>query len=110
MEANKYQEYIKKFDHYPMKTALLTYGLGLGGETGEVLEKIKKLYRDKGGHITPEFKQAMKKEIGDVLWYICMIANKLNITLEEVFLANINKLDAREEKDMINGDGDNREE
>jgi len=110
MTTTKYQEYIKKFNHYPTSTALLTYGLGLGGEAGEVQEKIKKLYRDHGGEITPEFKQAMRKEMGDVLWYLGMICNKLGLDLEGCMTSNIVKLDLREKKDMINGEGDNREE
>ena len=36
MNSKDYQNKIKKFDIYPMDIALLTYGLGLGGESGEV--------------------------------------------------------------------------
>ena len=43
MNSKKYQEYIKKFDKYPKELNLVMYALGLGGETGETLEKIKKL-------------------------------------------------------------------
>ena len=42
--------------------------LGLGGESGEVLEKFKKLLRDHQGTITEEDKQAIIKELGDILW------------------------------------------
>ncbi len=110
MTTTKYQEYIKKFNHYPISTALLTYGLGLGGESGEVQEKIKKLYRDAGGMVTQEFAHAMMKEMGDVLWYLAMICNHLGITLDQCMDSNIVKLNLREEKDMIGGEGDNREE
>jgi len=105
-----YQRYIKKFDKYPIDISLLTYGLGLGGESGEVQEKIKKLYRDKGGMVDEEFKHGMVKEIGDVLWYLAMLCNKLGVTLEDCMIANMNKLDVREEKNLIHGDGDDREE
>ncbi len=43
--------------------------LGLIGECGEVAEKIKKLIRDDGGEMSPERKDAIKKELGDVMWY-----------------------------------------
>ena len=39
--------------------------LGLGGESGEVLEKFKKLLRDHQGTITEEDKQAIIKELGE---------------------------------------------
>src|SRR5688500_10988717 len=48
---------------------LLYTCLGLAGETGELLEKIKKLIRDKNGEITHEFRDAVTKEIGDIQWY-----------------------------------------
>lgn len=47
--------------------------LGLIGETGEVAEKIKKIMRDDNHIITEEKKQAINKELGDVLWYLANI-------------------------------------
>ena len=110
MKADDYQKYIKKFDKYPDNISLLTYGLGLGGEAGEVQEKIKKLYRDKAGVIDADFQKAIMKEVGDVMWYLAMICSKLNIPLSMVFDANVQKLDLRDKKNMIHGDGDDREE
>lgn len=110
MNNKEYQEYIKKFDKYPKEFNLAMYALGLGGEAGEVQEKVKKLYRDKGGVIDAEFAYAMGKELGDVVWYVTMICNKLHISLEYIFEKNIAKLDAREKQGKINGDGDDREE
>lgn len=110
MKVYNYQKYIKRFDKYPKEINLLSYGLGLGGETGEVQEKIKKLYRDHNGIIDNDFIDAIEKEIGDVLWYVAMICNKLDITLEGAMDANIVKLEKREERNMIQGDGDDREE
>ena len=109
MESKAYQKRIKKFDKYPEEINLLTYGLGLGGETGEVQEKIKKLYRDHGGIIDDEFIHAVAKELGDVMWYVAMICNKLGIQLTDVFNINYSKLNLREAKGMIGGEGDDRE-
>jgi NTP pyrophosphatase (non-canonical NTP hydrolase) len=47
-------------------------------------------------------------ELGDVLWYVAMIAKELNVSLNEVALNNISKLKDRQQRDVISGDGDNR--
>jgi hypothetical protein len=52
--------------------------LGLLGEAGEVVEKVKKLYRDDGGEITEERKAQFVKELGDVLWYTSVIVSSLS--------------------------------
>ena len=62
--------------------------LGLGGETGEVQEKLKKFIR-KGGDINnlpDEFKEELMLELGDVLWYAARIAFVCGYSLEEVAL------------------------
>lgn len=84
--------------------------LGLAGETGEVLEKIKKMIRDKNGvfHATPEDIAELKKELGDVLWYLSAIAFYNGIDLDDVATTNLNKLEDRQARDKIHGSGDNR--
>lgn len=84
--------------------------LGLAGETGEVLEKIKKMIRDKGGvfHPTPEDIAELKKELGDVLWYLSALAFYNGIDLDDVARANLEKLRSRKERNQIHGSGDNR--
>jgi NTP pyrophosphatase (non-canonical NTP hydrolase) len=82
--------------------------LGLGDEAGEVLGKFKKLFRDKGGKYTDEFRSDIKKELGDVLWYISEISTQLEIPLSEIAQGNINKLFDRKERNVINGSGDER--
>ena len=94
---------------YPNRGGNLYYpALGLGGETGEVLEKIKKLMRDRGGEITPEFREALKKEMGDILWYVAAIAYEAGISLGDVAAANLEKLASRAERGKIQGSGDDR--
>jgi NTP pyrophosphatase (non-canonical NTP hydrolase) len=87
---------------------LLIYIMGLSGETGEVSEKFKKMYRDAGGVMSSEFKEDVKKELGDVLWYVSSIAHELGFTLEEIAEANINKIESRRARNVQHGNGDDR--
>jgi NTP pyrophosphatase (non-canonical NTP hydrolase) len=82
--------------------------LGLVNEAGELAGKVKKIFRDKGGVIGEEDRQALKGELGDVLWYFTQICTELDLTLEEVAEANLEKLFSRLERGKIRGDGDNR--
>jgi NTP pyrophosphatase (non-canonical NTP hydrolase) len=82
--------------------------LGLTNEAGEVAGKIKKIFRDKGGKISAEDREALKYELGDVLWYLTQICTELDLTLQEVAEANIAKLFSRLERDQIHGEGDHR--
>ena len=82
--------------------------LGLCGEAGEVAEKIKKVLRDKEGIFLVEDKEQIKKELGDVLWYIANIANDLFINMDHIAKGNIEKLNSRKERGVIHGSGDNR--
>jgi len=82
--------------------------LGLANEVGEVTGKVKKIFRDKGGVISAADREALKQELGDVLWYFTQICTELDLTLEEVAAANLEKLFSRLERNAIRGDGDNR--
>jgi len=82
--------------------------LGLTNEAGEVAGKVKKIFRDKGGKISDQDREALKQELGDVLWYLTQICTELDITLQEVAETNIDKLFSRLERDQIRGDGDHR--
>lgn len=82
--------------------------LGLVNEAGEVAGKIKKIFRDKGGVFSDEDKEALKSELGDVLWYLTQICTNLGLKLEDVAEANLDKLFDRLERGKIQGDGDKR--
>lgn len=82
--------------------------LGLANEVGEVAGKIKKIFRDRGGVITDADRAALKQELGDVLWYFTQICTELDLTLEEVAEANLEKLFSRQARGVIGGDGDTR--
>lgn len=70
---------------------LANWALGLTGEAGEVAEQVKKhLF-----HGTPMDREAVVKELGDVLWYVAAMASALEIPLAEVGERNIAKLRRR---------------
>ena len=84
------------------------YVLGIGGETGELLEKIKKLFRDGDGIPTVEQKIEIAKEMGDINWYMARLCDLFGMAYSDVPKLNIEKLFSRKESDQLQGDGDNR--
>jgi len=82
--------------------------LGLCGESGEIAEKFKKVYRDKNGAMDADFLSLIEKELGDVLWYVAEICTQLNLNMGTVADRNIEKLFSRKERGVIGGSGDNR--
>lgn len=109
MELNDYQKSAEKSAAYPDIGARFVYpALGLAGEAGEVVEKVKKIFRNYNGVITEEWRDAIKRELGDVLWYVAMLAQDFGFTLEDVAQTNLDKLASRMERDVVHSDGDNR--
>lgn len=84
-----YQEFCKK--NWKPGCDDMVFALGLGGETGEVLEIIKKARRD----IMVVDKQHLKEELGDVLWYVANLCNVYGLSMQEVLDSNIAKLEVR---------------
>lgn len=82
--------------------------LGLVNEAGELAGKVKKIFRDKDGVISEEDRQALKGELGDVLWYLAQICTELDLSLADVADANLEKLFSRLERGVIGGEGDQR--
>ncbi len=93
MTVNEYQQLASRTigDERNERDMLTLAALGLCGESGEVSDIIKKyLYH---GHELK--KDELIKELGDVAWYLAEAATALNVPLEEVFAANIEKLKRR---------------
>lgn len=82
--------------------------LGLSGEAGEIAEKAKKIIRDQESDFSKFDTNDLKKELGDVLWHIAVLADYFGISLEDIGDANIKKLASRLERGVIGGSGDNR--
>lgn len=109
MSFSDYQVKSRRTAAYPPIGHPVIYpALGLVNEAGEVAGKIKKVFRDKGGEINEETRQALKAELGDVLWYLAQVATELDLSLEEIAEHNIAKLYDRLERGTIRGEGDNR--
>ena len=109
MNVKEYQEKSRKTAIYPRIGEGFVYpALGLGDEAGEVLGKIKKIFRDKGGVVDDETRDAIKKELGDVLWYLAQLSTELELSLDDIAEANIEKLSGRMERGTLHGNGDNR--
>ena len=113
MDFNTYQAKVKETAVYPHVGKNFVYpALGLAGETGEVIEKVKKLIRDSevtdATQVSEEKKQEIQKEMGDVLWYLAQLATEFGFPLEAVAEKNIEKLASRKERGTLHGSGDNR--
>ena len=107
MEIYKYQEISKRTiptDNW--KTALPNFCMGLAGESGELIDHLKKLvYHNHFGD-----KEYIEKELGDIMWYIAAIATTLEIDLSKVLEINIDKLKQRYPNGFTSIDSKNREE
>ena len=109
MKLNDYQRESRKTALYPEVGSNAIYPtLGLVGEAGEVADKVKKILRDKNGVFDKHSKDAIKFELGDVLWYVSQLASELGYELEEIAIANLEKLNSRKSRGKIQGSGDNR--
>ena len=113
MNFDEYQEKAKEYDLFKNVEGLSEVGfiekvLGLVGEAGETVDKVKKILRDKDGIATSEDKKEIAKELGDTLWYLANISRYLGIPLSEVAQMNIDKLESRMSRNRLHGEGDNR--
>ena len=84
---------------------------GLIGELGEIFEHLKKHARgDYGQGITSDeiLKANLKKEIGDLSYYISQFCNDYKINWENILEENLKKLKDRQERNKIKGSGDSR--
>ena len=80
--------------------------LGLANEAGEVAGKIKKVLRQ--DQPLASAIPAIRKELGDVLWYVAVLAERLDASLELVAQENLAKLRDRMAAGTLKGDGDTR--
>ena len=73
---------------------LLTGAVGLSAEGGELMEIVKKLIFQ-GKPVNDETIFHLKRELGDVMWYVMQVLMALNIEIEEVVAMNVEKLQKR---------------
>ena len=109
MDLNEYQKAALRTAAPKQKhNELFHLLLGLVGETGEIAEKAKKIVRDKDSDFSQWDIEDLKKELGDVLWYVAVIADYFDVRLDEVAQLNVTKLADRQNRSMLSGTGDNR--
>lgn len=93
MTINEYQKLamITLNPDLSSKDVLINGVMGLCGESGEVIDLVKK-HLHQGHELDME---KLVKELGDVCWYVAEIATALDVPLEDVMQRNIDKLRAR---------------
>lgn len=111
--SNKDYYHFDLFQEEALSTAIYPKGLaypalGLAGEAGEVCEKIKKVIRDQDGDVDLNNRIEIKKELGDVLWYVAALAHELELDLSSVAEGVLIKLADRKKRNVLGGSGDNR--
>jgi NTP pyrophosphatase (non-canonical NTP hydrolase) len=103
LTLNGYQHEAMKFR---LDTANYDYALkGIVGEMGELFSLLAKATRD-GYSFNHD--QNVKKELGDILWFLAAISLDHGFTLNDIAEANILKLESRKERNVIKGSGDDR--
>ena len=106
---DEYQVAMRQTAFYPNVGDNWTFpALGLAGETGEVCDKIKKIIRDDKGKLTKKNREFLKKELGDVLFYVAAQAWELGFKLSEVAEGNVEKTLDRKRRNKLAGSGDER--
>ena len=111
MDFDEYQKRASATDHTTNNDPVFSrmyLSMGLAGETGEVIEKMKKVVRNDSGIVSDEKKAELKKEMGDVLWYLSQLSKSLGISFNDVAEANLQKLADRAARDVLKSEGDSR--
>lgn len=106
MDFTEYQERANATAIYAEAYKIMYPTLGLAGEAGEVADKVKKIIRD--GLSLADEKEGIAKELGDVLWYIAAVTRDIGYSLDDIAKMNIDKLEGRKERGVLQGNGDNR--
>lgn len=108
MNFEDYQTQASKTAIYNDADVVIYPVLGLLSEAGEVAGKVKKVLRDNNGQFLPEHREAIADEVGDCLWYIASICTDLGFGMETIAQRNLNKLNSRMARGVIQGSGDTR--
>lgn len=80
--------------------------LKLAGEAGECAEVMGKHLRD--GTTVEALRERLRGELGDVLWYIAQACTELDISMNAVAHANLDKLRGRKQRGTLHGSGEDR--
>lgn len=108
MDINKYQKKALEAAVFGHDRAFEYLVMGLCSEAGEVAGKYKKVIRDKKGIVDIGDFNAIADELGDVLWYISVLAHHVGCSMDYIANKNLEKLQSRKERGVISGSGDKR--
>jgi NTP pyrophosphatase (non-canonical NTP hydrolase) len=108
MQFDDYQRAARRTAIYADRHRVIYPALGLASEAGEVAGKIKKVLRDQGDDFAGAPVEALKDELGDVLWYIAVLAADLGLSLDDIAVHNLDKLGSRLRRGRLGGAGDER--
>jgi NTP pyrophosphatase (non-canonical NTP hydrolase) len=120
MQLNFYQGRAAEFAAFPDKASILYPLLALGEEVGELQGKFAKMIRKDGTgersaglgssvyYLSYDEMEGVVSEAGDILWNLAVFLKSMELTLEEVAEYNLNKLQGRQARNTIVGEGDNR--
>ena len=104
LTIDAYQEQAKATAVYPYEKADQYLIAGLAGEVGEVASLFAKYWRGDGDFN----RDHVAAELGDVLWFVAMLADDICCNLSDVAQGNLNKLADRANRGKLKGNGDNR--
>ena len=96
--SKQYSEFLKRLHNLEVEgfptERLLTAAVGMSAEAGEFTEVVKKMIFQ-GKPVNEENLFHLKRELGDIMWYVSQACIGLDISLEEVIQMNFEKLSAR---------------
>lgn len=110
MDLDSYQRQAQRTAIFPQTLPdFLSVGqvytvLGQSGESGEIDEKLKKAIREND----EEYIEDMRDEVGDCLWYLSQVCEEFDWNLGQIAEENIEKLQDRQERGQLTGEGDDR--
>lgn len=126
MTFDDYQRQAARFARYPTTAGIEYYdtndvivfedtpylypALALAEEVGEVSGKIAKYVRKQEYNVNTYLKlqKDVEAELGDVLWQLAALAKEFNLSLQDIAYNNLAKLEGRETRGVIVGEGDSR--
>ena len=97
-ESKDYESFIARLEdleneEFPTER-LLTAAVGMSAEAGEFTEVIKKMIFQ-GKPVNEENLFHLKRELGDIMWYVAQACMGLNVSFNEIVEMNVEKLEAR---------------
>ena len=104
LTLDQYQQQAAKTAVYPEDKAVQYLITGLAGEVGELASLFAKHWRGDGDLTSDK----LEAELGDVLWFVAMLADEIGCNLSDVAQGNLDKLADRAERGKLKGNGDNR--